>query len=147
MTSTAQNFSVGLSGGLPSGDASDLYTFSLILDASVHWEVGEAFNAGLAAAYINGFGDSASSVDIEDIGFIPLAASGRYMISEQFSLGADVGYAIGISPDANDGGLYYAPKAIYNLSDNFGIAASYRGVSRDGTSFDIISLGFEFSFN
>jgi hypothetical protein len=151
MSVNAQNFSVGLSGGLPSGDASDFYTFSLILDASARWEVADSFMAGLTTGYINAFGDSVTfggvTADFEDAGFIPLAASGRYMISEQFSFGADVGYAIGVAPDGNDGGFYYAPKAIYQVSENIGIVAAYRGISRDSTSFDIISLGVEFSFN
>ncbi len=151
-TSNAQSISAGLSGGLPSGDASDLYTFAVILDASVHFEAGDSFMVGGTAGYINSFGDELDlggfgSVEVEDAGFIPVAASARYMISEAFSLGADVGYALGVSPDTNDGGFYYAPKAIYNVSENFGIVAAYRGVSVDGGSFDFLSLGFEFKFN
>lgn len=150
--SNAQSYSVGLSGGIPTGDAGDLYTFSLVFDAHAHWEVSDGFKAGVATGYINAFGDDMDlgdfgTAEIEDAGFIPITASGRYMLSEQFSIGADVGYALGVSPDGNDGGFYYAPKAIYGLGEKFGVVASYRGVSRDGTSFDIISLGVEYHLN
>lgn len=144
----AQNFNVGVSAGLPSGDASDAYTFSAILDASYLTEVSEEFHVGGAVGFIYSFGDSQDgflgTVDVDDSGFLPLAAAGRYAVSEEFVLGADIGYALGVTPSTLDGGFYYAPRAQYYFSENLSAVASYRGVSVDGGSFDFLTLGVEF---
>lgn len=113
-TTNAQNFNLGVSGGLPVGDASDAFSFSAVLDASALWEVSEEFYAGVATGFIYSFGDSIDtgfgSVDFDDFGFLPVAAAGRYALSEEFVLGADIGYALGITPSEADGGFYYAPR-------------------------------------
>lgn len=145
----AQNFNVGISGGLPIGDAGDSYTFSVVLDANYLWEVSDKFDAGIASGYSHSFGDSVDlgplgKFDIDDAGFLPIAGAARFNVSEDFTLGADLGYALGISPDGNDGGFYYAPKVQYGVSEKLDIVLAYRGVSLDGGSFDMITLGVEF---
>ncbi len=147
-TVNAQNFNAGISAALPIGDAGDSYTFGINLDINYLWEVSDQFDAGIASGYAHSFGDSfevlGTSFDVEDAGFLPIAAAGRFNVSDQFTLGADLGYAVGISPDGNDGGFYYAPKLQYGVSETIDIVAAYRGVSLDGGSFDTITLGVEF---
>ena len=138
----------GISAGLPIGDAGDGYSFSVLLDLSYLWEVSDSFDVGLATGYSHSFGESidfgGGSFKLDDASFLPVAVAGRLGVSDEFTIGADVGYAIGISPDGNDGGFYYAPKLQYSVSDSIDIVFAYRGVSVDGGSFDIISLGVEF---
>ena len=86
------------------------------------------------------------TVELDDVQFIPVAASGRFEVAPSFTLGADVGYAIGIN-DGNDGGFYYSPRAQYSVSEAIDIVAAYRGVSVDGGSWDIISAGVEFGID
>ena len=144
----AQEFRAGVGVGLPSGDVSDSYTLDINLDLSYLWEISDVFQAGVAAGYFHFLGDEieflGSSIDIEDAGFVPIAAAGRFSVSEEFTLGADLGYAVGLSPDGNEGGFYYAPKVQYGVSEKIDIVASYRGVSVDGGSFSSINLGVEF---
>lgn len=148
-TSSNDGFNAGISVGLPIGDAGDGWTFNVTLDLNYLWEVSDSFDAGLATGYSHSFGDSIDlgsfgSVDLDDASFLPVAAAARFNISDNFILGADIGYAIGISPDGNDGGFYYAPKLQYSVSDSIDIVAAYRGISVDGGSFDVITLGIEF---
>lgn len=142
----AQEFNAGISLGLPSGDASDAYTFAILFDANYLWEVSEEFKLGATAGYINSFGDTIGEFEVEDAGFIPLAAAARYSISEDFAVGADIGYALGVAPDGNDGGFYYAPQLLYSISELVDIVAAYRGISVDNglggtSSFDHLTLG------
>lgn len=139
--SNAQEFNAGLSGALPIGDAGDVYTFGLNVEANYLWNVSEPFQAGLTAGYHHYLLDG--DFEGDDAGFLPVAASGRYSLSEQFSLGADLGYAVGISPDGNDGGFYYAPKLLYGISESIDVVLAYRGISVEDGSFDSISLGIE----
>lgn len=144
----AQDFKAGANLGLPVGDAADGWTFNVTLDLSYLWEVSESFKAGVATGYSHTFGDSIDffgvSVDIEDVGFLPIAAAGRFNVSEKFILGADLGYAIGVSPSDMESGFYYAPRIQYGVSEAIDIVLAYRGVSLDGGSFDVLTLGVEF---
>ena len=148
MTLSAQEANIGLSGALPIGDAGDITTFGLNLDANYLWEVSEQFDLGVAAGYHYYFGEDIDipfgTFEAEDFGFLPIAAAARFNASEDFTIGADVGYALGINPDGNDGGFYYAPKIQYSVSEALDIVFAYKGVSLDGVSFDAISLGIEF---
>lgn len=148
----AQDFKVGANLGMPIGDSGDVASLSIILDVAHYWEVSEKFDVGIASGYSHSLGEdqeySFGGVTIkseaEDFGFIPVAGAARFNVSEDFTLGADLGYAIGISPDGNDGGFYYAPRVQYGVSESLDIVLAYRGVSLDGGSFDILSLGVEF---
>lgn len=144
----AQEFKAGVGVGLPSGDVSDAYTLNINVDLNYLWEVSDEFQAGVASGIGYYLGDSidfaGQSFDVDDAMFLPIAAAGRYAISEEFTLGADLGYALGLSPDGNDGGFYYAPRAQYSISDALDIVVSYRGVSVDGGSFSSINAGVEF---
>jgi hypothetical protein len=140
-------FRAGLNAGLPIGDAADGWTFTVQVDAAFLWEVSEDFEAGVITGYSHSFGDEMTvggfTFEFEDAQFVPVAAAGRFNVSDQFSLGADVGYAVGIN-DGNDGGFYYRPRVAYGVGENVDIVASYTGISLDGFSFDYVSIGVDF---
>jgi len=144
LTVNAQNFNLGISAGLPSGDASDAYSFSAHLDASYLWEISEGLTVGAASGFLYSFGDSIGMIDFDDVGYIPLAVAGRYALAEGFIVGADVGYGLGVTPSDLDSGFYYAPRAQYSFSDMASVVLAYRSVSVSGGSFDFLTLGVEF---
>jgi hypothetical protein len=148
MSVNAQDFNLGLSGALPIGDAADFTTFGLNLDDNYLETISEKFDLGVAAGYHYYFGEDIDTpfgtFEAEDVGFLPIAAAARFNATESFTIGADVGYALGVNPDGNDGGFYYAPKIQYGVSETLDIVFAYKGISRDGGSFDAISLGIEF---
>lgn len=147
----AQEFNLGISAGLPIGDAGDIATFSAIVDANYLFDVSEKFQAGPMASLSYSFGDEIEgsvegfdvSIELDDPIFLPIGGAARYQASEDFTLGLDLGYALGLT-DGLDGGFYYAPKVQYGVTETLDIVAAYRGISVDGGSFDIISLGVEF---
>jgi len=134
-------FNAGVFGGIPMGDAGDFTTFSLGLDVEYLFEVSDAFSVGPSVGYNTSFLDSEFEGD--NIAFLPVAAAGRFDISEEFRVGVDLGYAVGIN-DGNEGGLYFAPKLQYGVSDKIAITASYRSVSEDNGNFDIVTIGLIF---
>ena len=142
----AQEFNGGIHAGLPIGDAGDIATFSLIADLNYLFDVADGLQVGPSVGYSHSFGDEIGGFEIDDIQFLPIAAAGRYSITPEFSAGVDLGYAIGIT-DGLDGGFYYAPRVAYGATEMLDIVLAYRGVSLDGGSFDILSLGVEFNLN
>ena len=138
----------GINIALPVGDAGDVSGFSVGVDLLYHWAVSDEFNAGVATGFTNAFGKSVDvgglgSIDVPDVQFIPVAGSARYNASEEFSVGADLGYAIGLN-DGNDGGFYYRPVVGYGVSDNVELNLSYTGISLDGATWSTIALGVLF---
>jgi hypothetical protein len=140
-----EGLNVGINFGLPVGDASDISSFSLGLDANYLWNVAESVDVGVATGFTNAFGKTidilGAEFDADDVQFIPIAAAGRYHITESFRAGADIGYAIGLN-DGNDGGFYYRPILAYGFNQNMEVNFSYTGISLDGITWSTISLGF-----
>lgn len=143
LTATAQ-FSVGATFGLPTGDADVGYTFALGIDANYMFESEGEVAFGVSSGYLTYFGDEIAGFSIDNASFLPLAAAARYAASDKFSFGADVGYAVGLSPDGNDGGFYYRPMVSYAVGENTSINLSYSGVSVNGGTFSNIGLGVMF---
>lgn len=142
-----EGLKAGANLAIPVGDAGDASGFSIGLDVLYHWSVSDDFNAGVATGFTNAFGKSIDtgigSFEIPDVQFIPVAASGRFNASDMISVGADLGYAIGIN-DGNDGGFYYRPIVGYGVSDNIELNLSYTGISLDGATWSTIALGVLF---
>ena len=142
-SATAQNFGAGLSVGLPVGDAGDLATFNVTVDVNYLWEVSDDFDAGVTVGFSQNFGDEINGFEIDDVQFLPVAGRAAYNVSEDFSIGADLGYAVGIN-DGNDGGFLWAPRVGYGVSDSIDIVLSYNNVSLDGGTWSNVNLGVNF---
>jgi len=142
-------FKLGANIGLPVGDAGDANSFVAGIDASYLWPVAESFNLGLTTGYSIWFGKDYEipgygTVEVDNSGMIPIAATGQYMFTPEFSLGVDLGYAI-FTQEGAEGGFYYAPKAAYHFGPSE-VSLSYRGISRDGASAGSVNLGYAYSF-
>ncbi|MBS4041842.1 MAG: hypothetical protein KGZ81_14740 [Flavobacteriales bacterium] len=141
----AQGFKGGVHVGLPIGDVADFYSFAGGVDLAYTWEVADNFTAGVTTGYSMFFGKTVNGFDVESAGFIPLAGTASYKVSDNIFLGADLGYALGVAPTGNDGGFLYQPKVGY-AAEKFDVYAGYRGISVTGGSFDSINLGFSYKF-
>ena len=138
-------FKLGGHIGLPMGDIKDFYSLAIGLDVVYTWKVADKFQAGITTGYAHYMGKTESGFDLEDAGFIPLATTAQYSITDNLFLGVDLGYALGVSPDANDGGFLYQPKFGYQ-TDKIEVYAGYNGISVDGGTFSSINLGFNYKF-
>ncbi|MGL6038625.1 MAG: hypothetical protein ACRC0E_07035 [Soonwooa sp.] len=142
-------FKLGANVGLPVGDASDYSNFTAGIDVSYLWPVSTDFNLGIASGAQMWFGKDQDvpgfgTIKVDNSTVIPIAASGQYRFTPEFSLGVDLGYGIATQEGA-DGGFYYAPKAAYHFGPSE-INLSYRGISQDGGSVGSVNLGYAYSF-
>lgn len=144
----AQSFNVGVHAGLPMGDAGDAYSFVAGADASYLAPVTDELSAGARVGYSNYFGKTikADGVEIElsDMGFIPVTATGEYLFSENFLGALDLGYAVATKKGV-DGGFYYQPKLGYAVSENLKALVGYEGISNNGSSINALNLGVQFA--
>ncbi len=140
---------LGANIGLPVGDSGDYNSFTAGIDVSYLWPVAAEFNVGLASGVQFWFGKEYTipgygTVKADTSTMIPIAASGQYRFTPEFSLGADLGYAF-FTESGADGGFYYAPKAAYHFGPSE-VNLSYRGVSVSGGNVGSVNLGYAYSF-
>ncbi len=146
-------FQAGIHVGMPIGDLADFYSFNFGVDVAYMWPVGEGFGLGLTTGYtmypgeeqtMEFFGEEVT-IEALDAAFIPVAAAAKYSITENFFLGADLGYAVYVGDGEGDGGFYYQPKVGYQMS-TIDIFLGYKGISSDGEALSSINLGAAYKF-
>ena len=128
---------LGANVGLPVGEMNDVTDLQWGADVTYMYELANIVGIGAMAGYSQFVTDG----DLSNVQFLPVAASGRIGFPRGLFIGADLGYAFGLT-DGVDGGVYYRPKLGFNLF-GLGLIASYSGVSADGASFNSVNLGLE----
>ena len=146
----AQNgsFNAGVSIGLPTGDISDSSSLAISVEANYLFEISDQFKVGPSISYLHYTGKKdilGSGYDQNDMSFLPIAAAARFAASEKFTIGADLGYGFGISPDDIEGAFYYRPMIGYNISEKVMLQATYTGMSKEDTTISNFGVGAMFS--
>ena len=138
----------GLNAGIPVGDVGDFTTFAIAVELGYLLEVSDEFSVGPKAGYNHFFGDKVEEgiveIEYDDIQFIPIGGTARFSITDMFSVGTDLGYAVGVN-EGNDGGFWYQPFASYGSGSIRG-KISYQGISADGWTISSVNAGLEFGF-
>ena len=168
----SQIMKAGVGAGIPIGDASDIYSFGVHADFNYLFDVAESIQVGPMAGLIYYKGKTIDygykpnsqeptkgslapttrggdvviegSMKVDDAIFLPVGGHARYSIGQLF-VGADLGYAIGVSPSGMKGGFLIRPKVGYNFGSLAGVA-SYSAITRNGGTFSTINVGVEFTF-
>lgn len=161
------NFKVGAYGGLPIGNSSPYYTYQIGVDGIYLTEVSRSFHFGFATGlsyavgdyYYRNHGDVVEEFQTANFAYVPLAASGRFILGE-FFIGADIGYAVSVTGKkafTPNGGFYFRPKVGYDFK-LFNVFISSSNVfakhpsptdfmtTRHGIGFNAINLGIEYHF-
>ncbi len=138
----AQEIRLGVHAGIPTGDIGDYSSLNVGADAAVYFlPVTETLNLGIATGYTHFVGKDKDGLEVSDIGYIPVAASGRGTFNNGIIYIADIGYGIGMN-DA-EGGLYYKGKLGWS-SGNFDAYFYYGGISAKETDVTSVGLGVAF---
>lgn len=145
------HFKVGAHVGLLMGDTSDTHSVNLGADVAYLWKVADKFSAGVTTGYTAYLGKTETygiagfeaKYKHETVGFIPVAGTAQYSVSDNLFVGADLGYAISTNKDV-DGGFLYQPKFGYQ-NEKIEVYAAYKGISNDDTV-SSINLGFNYKF-
>lgn len=125
-------FEAGAFVGVPVADVGDGTSFNIGATVAYYFEVMDNFKVGGLVGYDHFIGKeydvAGMTIDGEDAGFIPIAASAKYNFVESFFAGVDLGYAIGITDGAGDGGFLYRPRIGWSTS-MVDLYAFYKGIS------------------
>jgi hypothetical protein len=108
-----EGFRLGGHIGAPLGDAADAASVTIGIDAAYMWNITKGLDIGATTGYSHFFGKD----NVDDFGFIPIAASGKYTFSKvPLFVGLDLGAAIS-TRDYINSGLYVAPRVGYQLKN------------------------------
>jgi hypothetical protein len=106
-----EGFRLGAHVGAPLGDASDAASVTLGVDAAYMWNITKGLDIGVTTGYSHFFGKD----HVDDFGFVPIAASGKYKFDKiPLFVGLDLGAAIS-TRDYINSGLYVAPRVGYQM--------------------------------
>lgn len=146
------HFKVGAHVGLPVGDSSHVFSVNLGIDAAYLWNVADKFTAGVTTGYTTYIGKTYTGyqgsnaylmIKSTNQGFVPVAGTAQYSLTENLFVGADLGYAINVDGDL-DGGLLYQPKFGYQ-NKKIELFASYKGIASTNTV-SSLNIGFNYKF-
>lgn len=145
MASHAQEgLKFGVQGGLAINDYADYTSVILGADFGYMHALSEVVDLGVMVGYIHGFpekyGTENALIDLPSIQFMPLTASVRIWTSNSFSLGANVGQAIGLN-EGNDGGFYYRPQIGFLMGPSTEFNFSYTSIGLDDSNWSTVTLG------
>ncbi|TYB79794.1 porin family protein [Bizionia myxarmorum] len=143
---------VGLTAGVPVGDASDASSFALGADIRGQYLFNPNVGVGIASGYTNYFGKDG----VDDFGIVPLAGFFRYYFTPSgLFLGVDLGYGFLTNVDyydtstgkveSNDGGLYVNPQIGYHNRD-WNIYAYYQNTFADN-DLNVSNVGVGVTYN
>ena len=145
-----QGMKLGIHGGLPLDEFQEELSLVAGVDLGYRWGLSEIVDLGVMVGFVNGFPEKYNrelfSEDLPNIQFMPLAASVRFWTSNSFSIGGDVGQAIGIN-EGNDGGLYYRPTIGYLMGAQTEVNVSYTGIKMDDKTWTTLTLGILYTFD
>jgi len=129
-------FEAGAYVGIPVADVGDGTSLNIGATVGYYFEVIENLKVGGVIGYDHFIGKDEDidtgmgvmTLDGVDAGFIPIAASAKYNFTDNFFAGLDLGYAIGVSDGAGDGGFLYKPRVGYS-TERVDLYAFYKGIS------------------
>ena len=140
--SAQTTFGAGVNANLPIGDLSDGYSFGVGAELQVEHKFSEKFSGIGTTGFTHFFGKDFGGFKPK-LGVLPILVGARVYPSEQFFIGAQIGYSLFLE-DGDSGGFAYKPQVGYDAG-NVQLALSYNGVSNDGTA-SWLGLGAIFKF-
>ena len=142
-------FQVGFNAGIPMGDAKDGYSLAYGFDVAYLMPFGDKFKAGGTIGYASFMGKEieilGQNFDLEDISFVPIAATAQYSFTDNIFGGLDLGYAVGVAPSGIDGGLLFQPKVGYQ-TEKIEVYTGYRSISVEDGSISSFNVGLNYKF-
>jgi hypothetical protein len=144
LTANAQ-FSLGAGVGIPTGDVGEFTSTSYNLSATYMFGAESDFKFGLSASYLAFSGKTIDEIDFGNYAWLPIATVLNYSVSDKLSVGSDVGYGVGLSPEGLGGGFYLRPNITYAVGDKTSFNLNYSSISDDG-SISSFGLGLAYQF-
>lgn len=135
-------FGLGPTIGLPVGDAGDISSLTVGVEIQGELKFSDKASGVATSGYTHFIGKDFGGFKLS-YGAVPILVGARVYPSENFYIGAQIGYGF-FTGDASSGGFAYRPQVGYSTG-NVQLGLSYNGISNDGT-ISWLALSAIFSF-
>lgn len=144
--SQERELNVGLNGGITTSDIKNYSSVAFGIDANYLFDRYEDFKFGPSVNLIYFSPKEQEGISIKPFTYISIGGSIVFKaIAEKFYIGTDLGYAMGISPSGDRGGIFFKPKVGYEINDSFKVNLFYATVKKKQPAYSYIGLGLEFN--
>ncbi|HXB94169.1 MAG TPA: hypothetical protein VNU70_03385 [Puia sp.] len=147
-------FGAGVRLGLPTGNFHLSHSFGIGAEIQAEYAFTDQLSGiattgytdfiGKTATYSDGFGGTYTAKS-PSVGQIPILVGARFYPSEQFFVGAQVGFGFYTGGGSSTSGFEYRPQVGYN-ADQFQVILSYDGTSVTGGTLGYVGLTAVFKF-
>ena len=144
-------FSVGIEGGLPTGDLKTFSSFGIGGSIQGDYKVAENFALTLNAGYISFSGKTVSvlgeSFKYPALNIIPVLVGGKYYFTESVYGSAQVGLSfVSTKGESSSSAFTYAPGIGFYVSPNFDLLLKYQAATKSGSTLSFIGLRAAYNF-
>ncbi len=144
--SQENEFNVGVNGGITIGNIENVSSVAFGLDANYLFDVFENIKFGPSLNLLYFITEEFNGIKPDAFIYLPIGGAIRLnSFGENFYVGADVGYAIGISPNGDNGGVFIKPMLGYHVSDKIELNIFYSGVKKRKPTYSYLGLGLVFN--
>lgn len=140
-----KELNIGLNGGFTIGDIDDKASAGFGLDGNYLFDWFNEFKIGPSLGVNYYLPKDVKGKETNPFVYVPIGGAVRFQPKEEdFYVGLDFGYAIGVSPSGDRGGVYFKPMVGYSISEGFRANLFYSGVKKKIVTYSYIGLGLSF---
>ncbi len=137
---------IGINGGITNGSLKGVSSNALGADFNYLFPVNDFLEFGPSLSFIYFNTNKVEELELDPFIYMPIGVAFRFTsLAEKFYVGTDAGYAVGISPEGDDGGVYIKPQLGYSITDDLKINLFFSGVKKTSPTYSYIGLGLEFN--
>ncbi|WP_299620625.1 hypothetical protein [uncultured Tenacibaculum sp.] len=145
--SQVNQLNVGVNGGITVGNLEAVSSAAFGVDANYLFEIYEGISVGPSLNLLYFLTEDNNGVKPDPFIYLPVGGAVRFQsLSDVFYVGADFGFAVGLSPDGDNGGIFFKPMLGYNINESLKLNLFYSGVKKKLPTYGYVGLGITFDF-
>ena len=146
LSAQENEFNIGINGGVTIGNIEGVSDIAIGLDANYLFDVFDGVKFGPSLNFVYFVTQEQNGIKPDAFIYVPIGGAIKFHNeSDDFYVALDAGYAIGISPEGDNGGIFIKPMVGYNINQNFNVNLFYSGVKKSAPTYGYIGLGIVFN--
>ncbi|TYP98831.1 hypothetical protein C7447_102147 [Tenacibaculum adriaticum] len=143
-----QQFNIGINGGITIGNIEPVSKMAFGGDINYLFDISDEFVVGPSLGLVFFSSKEANGEKSDAKMYLPISTAIRFNSNEDvFYVGADLGFAVGLSPEGDNGGVFFKPLVGYKINQAFKVNLFYAGIKKRKPTYAFIGLGLVYDFN
>lgn len=137
---------LGINGGVTIGNLDGRSQMAIGADANYLFNIYDNIKLGPSVNFLYFFMENIGGIKPDPLVYMPIGGALRFStLEDDFYIGVDGGFAIGISPKGDRGGIFIKPMIGYNVNEKLRVNLFYSGVKKRDPTYGFIGVGVEFT--